>query len=235
MKWLLTNDDGIFAPGIVALFQAVETNQLCVIAPQSHQSGCSHQVTTSRPLLVQPAQEQQWANQTPGLVYSVNGTPVDCVRVGHHHFGQELGFVLSGINDGANLGADIYISGTVAAVREAALLGLPGIALSQYRRGRVPIRWDISILWTQKVLNDLMHRPLPCQSFWNVNFPHPEDVVGEPNLVYCPASRKPLPIQFRKEGEHLHYFGDYADRDREVGSDVDVCFSGNIAITQITL
>jgi 5'-nucleotidase len=235
MKWLLTNDDGVFAPGILALFQAVETDQLCVIAPQSHQSGCGHQVTTHRPLLMQPVQDQQWANQNSGLVYSVDGTPVDCVRVGHHHFSQELGFVLSGINDGANLGADIHISGTVAAVREAALLGLPGIALSQYRKGKVPIRWDIAILWTQRVLADLSHRTLPSHSFWNVNFPHPEDFVYEPELVFCPASRKPLPIQFRQEGEHLYYHGNYADRAREVGSDVDVCFSGNIAITQITL
>jgi 5'-nucleotidase len=239
MTWLLTNDDGVFAPGIFALFQAVQTEhlpeELLVIAPQTHQSGCSHQVTTTRPLRVQPIQDQQWSNQTSGVVYAVDGTPADCVRVGHHHVNQSLRFILSGINDGANLGADIYISGTVAAVREAALLGLPGIALSQYRSGKVPIQWDIAIQWTIRVLAELMHHSLPAHSFWNVNFPHPGDVIGEPALVFCPASRKPLPIQFRKEGEHLQYYGNYAERDREAGSDVEVCLNGNIAITQVSL
>lgn len=235
MTWLLTNDDGVFAPGLFALFQALETDQCLVIAPQYHQSGCGHQVTTTRPLMVQPIQDQQWSSPTPGMVYSVDGTPVDCVRVSYHHFSQSLSYVLSGINDGANLGADIYTSGTVAAVREAALFGLPGIALSQYRRGKIPIQWDITLQWTIRVLAELMHCPLPSHSFWNVNFPYPGDVVGEPELVFCPASRKPLPIQFVKEGEYLHYYGNYADRDREPGSDVEVCFSGNIAITQVNL
>jgi 5'-nucleotidase len=234
MTWLLTNDDGVFAPGIFSLFKAVEHDRLVVVAPHAPQSGCSHQVTTAQPLLLQSVQDGQWSD-TQHRIYAVLGTPVDCVRVGVHHLQDDLSFVLSGINNGANLGADIYISGTVAAVREAALLGLPGIALSQYRVGATPIRWDVASRWTLRVLDELMHRPLQPCSFWNVNFPHPEMTVNEPEIILCPASRKPLPAAFRQEGQHLHYSGNYAERDREPGSDVDVCFSGHIAVTQITL
>jgi 5'-nucleotidase len=234
MTWLLTNDDGVFAPGIFSLFESVNCDRLLVVAPHAPQSGCGHQVTTTHPLLLQSVQDRQWSN-THHRIYAVHGTPVDCVRVGFHHLRDDLSFVLSGINDGANLGADIYISGTVAAVREAALLGLPGVALSQYRVGATPIRWDVTIQWTIRVLEDLKYRPLQPFSFWNVNFPHPETAVDEPEIILCPVSRKPLPAAFRQDGQHLHYSGHYADRDREPGSDVDVCFRGHIALTQITL
>ena len=128
----LTNDDGIDAPGIQALYQALLTLEVSaagtsigVVAPDQHLSGCSHQLNRGGgPISVEQRAEQR---------YAIGGTPADCARVAHHLYPQ-LGWVLSGINDGGNLGADIYVSGTVAAAREATLLRIPAIAIEMVNR-----------------------------------------------------------------------------------------------------
>src|SRR5262245_38460098 len=110
MKLLLTNDDGIDAPGIQALVQAAQAlGEPVVVAPMQAHSGCSHRVTTEEPIRVQ---------QRSPSSYAVEGTPADCVRLALHSIAPETTWVLSGINAGGNLGADVHISGTVAAVRE---------------------------------------------------------------------------------------------------------------------
>src|SRR5262245_42279778 len=126
MKLLLTNDDGIDAPGLEALLGAAAAlGEAVVVAPDEHLSGCSHRVTTGRPIRVERRGEGR---------HAVCGTPADCVRVGLHGLAPEARWVLAGINEGGNLGADVHHSGTVAAVREAVLHGVPGIALSHYHR-----------------------------------------------------------------------------------------------------
>src|SRR5262245_11374774 len=126
MKFLLTNDDGIDAPGLRALQQAaVALGESVLVAPRDHQSGCSHRVTTGTGIRLE--------ERAPGE-FALDGTPADCVRVGLHLLTRDATWVLSGINQGGNLGADVHVSGTVAAVREAALHGLPGVALSQYHK-----------------------------------------------------------------------------------------------------
>jgi 5'-nucleotidase len=143
--------------------------------------------------------------------------------------------VLSGVNAGANLGADCYISGTVAAVREAALHGITGIAFSQYRNGDRPINWHQVSHYTQCVLETLLPLSLKPGCFWNVNFPHLEETDPDPEIVFCEPSQRPLPVSFRVEGDLLHYQGNYSQRDRELGSDVDVCLGGRIAVTRLSL
>ena len=125
MKLLITNDDGFSAPGIQLLANvAAEFGQVTVVAPACQQSGISHRITFENPLnLVEKGTN----------AYSVDGTPADCVRVALSLWEGEFDCVLSGINDGANLGVDIYYSGTVAAAREATFFGLRSIAFSQYR------------------------------------------------------------------------------------------------------
>ena len=113
MAFLLTNDDGIDAPGIEALWQVVEGDGT-IVAPQQQHSGCGHTVTVNAPIAVAQRSPQH---------YAVGGTPADCVRLGLQHLYPKAQLVLSGINAGGNLGTDVYMSGTVAAVREAALLG----------------------------------------------------------------------------------------------------------------
>ena len=184
MKLLLTNDDGIDAPGLQALLAAARRlGEPVVVAPHEHLSGCSHRVTTGGPFRVhaRPAG------------YAVEGTPADCVRVALHDVAPDAKFVLSGINEGGNLGADVYHSGTVAAVREAVLHGWPGVALSQYHRRGAAVDWGRSASWAAALLNDLLGRPWKPGLFYNVNLPHLEPGAPDPEVIFCPLDPAPLP------------------------------------------
>ena len=225
MTLILTNDDGIDAPGIRALQKAVNGNAI-IVAPKDHLSGCGHQVTTTRAIHVERRSEN---------AYAVGGTPADCTRLAITHLCQNVKWVLSGINAGGNMGVDVYISGTVAAVREAAMHGIPGIAVSHYRQGKLNVDWDTAARWTAKVLDDLFNKPLEPGSFWNVNLPHLLPGEPDPEIVFCEACTQPLPVNYRIEGDEYYYHGEYAKRQRTPGSDVDVCFSGKIAVTQLKL
>ncbi len=224
MRFLLTNDDGVSAPGLAALEAAARNFGDClVVAPESQLSGCSHQATCGAPLTL---------TELGPARYMLNGTPADCVRVALAHLRHPVDFVLSGVNAGGNLGADVYLSGTVAAVREAALLGKPGVSLSQYRRGR-EFNWRRVTDWTEIILQRLLENRPASASFWNVNFPELDDEEAFPEVVFCPLDPHPLPVMFREEGGQLHYTGDYHGRTRMDGRDVDTCFSGRIAVTEI--
>lgn len=226
MTLILTNDDGIDAPGIRALLKAVEGQKVIVAAPVDHLSGCGHQVTTTKAINVQQRSEGE---------YAIAGTPADCTRLALSHLCQNPQFVLSGINAGGNMGADVYISGTVAAVREAAFHGVPGIAVSRYLKGKKNVDWDTAARWTAKVLADLLHRSIEVGTYWNVNLPHLEPGDPDPEIVFCQPSTQPLPVNYRIEGNNYYYVGEYAQRDRRSGTDVDVCFAGKIAVTQLRL
>ena len=225
MTLILTNDDGIDAPGIRALQKAVNGKGI-IIAPKDHLSGCGHQVTTTRPIHV---------DRRSNTEYAVGSTPADCVRLAFTHLCKNVKWVLSGINAGGNLGVDVYISGTVAAVREAAMHGIPGIAVSHYRKGKLNVDWDVAARWTAKVLDELFNYPLEAGSFWNVNLPHLLPGDPDPEMVFCNPCTQPLPVEYRVEGDRYYYMGEYAKRDRTPGSDVDVCFSGKIAVTRLKL
>src|SRR4051812_42378244 len=163
MKLLLTNDDGIEADGLRALLVAVSgLGEPVVVAPVDPQSGVSHAVTTDTRVRIDAG----------GGQFAVHGTPADCARVGLHRLCPDVGLVLSGINHGGNLGADVYYSGTVAAVREAVLHGWPGIALSHYRKRGTEFDWARACRWAARVLADLLAKPLAPGSFYNVNLPH---------------------------------------------------------------
>jgi 5'-nucleotidase len=130
MQILLTNDDGIGAPGLGALARELARwGRVVVIAPESARSGCSHQVNTAHPIRVR---------KLDGDRYATDGTPADCVRLGLSCLAPDANWVVAGINAGGNLGVDVYLSGTVAAVREGALFGKYAIAFSQYRRQGIP-------------------------------------------------------------------------------------------------
>jgi 5'-nucleotidase len=142
---------------------------------------------------------------------------------------------LAGINHGGNLGVDVHYSGTVAAVREAVLHGWPGIAVSQYRKRGEPVDWERAPSWIVPILRELMGRPRAQGTFWNINLPHLPPGAPMPEVVFCPLDLTPLPLSFRQESGLLHYNGDYHQRQRKPGADVDVCFSGRIAVTRLTL
>jgi 5'-nucleotidase len=240
MALLLTNDDGIDAPGIAALERIVTnpefaiahptiTAQIITAAPAQPHSGCGHQTTTHSPIRLEAKE--------PGR-YAIHGTPADCTRIAFSHLAPtlscELGWVLSGINAGGNMGVDAYISGTVAAVREGAFQGIPGIAISQYLQGRSPLNWARTQAWAAHVLNVLLQQPPEPGHFWNVNLPWPGDREDLPELVFCQPSRDPLPVNYAQDGDTFSYQGRYGDRPASPGTDVAVCFGGAIAITQLS-
>jgi outer membrane protein assembly factor BamB len=202
-----------------------DTEMACYELPGTAHSGCSHRVTTDGPFRVE--------RRPSGL--AVEGTPADCVRVALHDVVRGAAWVLSGINAGGNLGADVYISGTVAAVREAVLHGYPGVALSQYRKRGLEYDWSRAARWAALVLRDLTRRPWHPGLYWNVNLPHLEPGAPDPEVVFCPLDPAPLPLDFRRDGELWHYAGDYHNRRRRPGADVDVCFRGGIAVTALEL
>ena len=226
MTLILTNDDGIDAPGIRALLKAVEGQKVIVAAPVDHLSGCGHQVTTTKAINV---------HRRSVTEYAIAGTPADCTRIALSHLCPEAKFVLSGINAGGNMGADVYISGTVAAVREAAFHGVSGIAVSHYLKGKKNVDWDTAARWTKQVLADLMNRSPEVGTYWNINLPHLEPGDPDPEVVFCQPSTQPLPVNYRVEGDDYYYVGKYAQRDRTSGTDVDVCFAGKIAVTKLRL
>ncbi len=162
MNILLSNDDGFFAPGLEALFQALkEKHQVIVVAPDRNCSGASNSLTLEVPIRVKPVDTD---------IYSVTGTPTDCVHVGTYHVMQQRpDIVIAGINSGANLGDDVLYSGTVAAAMEGRSLGFPAIAVSL--AGQELKHFHTAAHVVKKVLDRLMNHPLPNNKILNINVP----------------------------------------------------------------
>ncbi len=236
MKILLTNDDGIAAPGLASLLQAVAHMGSCiVVAPQEVQSGASHAMSDRTPLRV-------LSHPLPGAVsaHAVEGKPADCARLGLCHYAPDCDWVLSGINAGGNLGVDAYYSGTVGAAREAAILGRPAIAISQYIRDAEDLDWPRAAAWTLAVVRQIMERPVQPGVFWNINLPHPEAGAPPPRIVVAPLAVDPHVLSYHHDDNStavsvFHYRGRYQDRPRPQGSDVDVVFGGDICVTPVQL
>jgi 5'-nucleotidase len=228
MKFLISNDDGIEAPGLAALDASARAlGETVVVAPALPQSGMSHVVTWDGGVHLEKRGEGR---------YAVHGTPADCARLGLLRAASDVQWVLSGINHGGNLGADVYYSGTVAAVREGVLHGWPGIAFSQYLRDDVSPDWERASRWASRVLEMLLPRPVFPGQFYNVNFPALTSGAEEPAIEFAPLDPNPLPLSYRhEENDRHHYDGIYASRPRTAGADVDVCFGGRISVTEIRL
>jgi 5'-nucleotidase len=163
MRILVTNDDGVYSPGIAALAQvASRFGEVRVVAPDVEMSSASHSITASRPVAVK-------RTPLPGIeAYRVNGTPGDCVLLGTTLW-DEVDLVLSGINIGTNLGNAMWHSGTLAGAKQAALLGLRGIALSAPATDREQPDFELLKPWAATVLEALLDAPHLC--LVNVNFP----------------------------------------------------------------
>src|SRR3954471_1301370 len=178
MKSLLSNDDGIDASGLQAMFAAAQAlGDLVVVAPAGPQSGVSHTVTWEGAVRI----ESRDANR-----FAVHGTPADCTRLALLRLAPDAKWVLSGINHGGNLGADVHYSGTVAAVREAVLHGWPGIAFSHYRKEGLQFDWVRVTPWVERVLTQLLEQRPETGTFYNVNLPHLASGEPDPELVFCP-------------------------------------------------
>ena len=233
MLVLLTNDDGIDAPGLAAAARAVRELgwDSVTVAPDVEKSMCGHRVTTHSPLVVERRDEGRFAAQ---------GTPADCVRLALFALDLKPDLVVSGINAGGNLGQDIVISGTVAAAREAAYHGVPSISLSHYIKRGHPVNWERTATWAAEVLRELQGAERSPRSFWNVNFPHlPEGFDDLPPRVRCEPCKSPLNVSYTRleAGDWLtfDYNASYADRPRDPDSDVKACFANQVAVSLLSI
>ncbi|HEX9024421.1 MAG TPA: 5'/3'-nucleotidase SurE [Geobacteraceae bacterium] len=231
MHIMVTNDDGIHAPGILALSQALGAlGEVTVVAPDRERSAAGHSLTLHSPLRV--------FELRPGF-FAVDGTPTDCVNMGIHSllpFRPEL--VVSGINHGPNLGDDITYSGTVAAAMEATLMGIPAIAVSL--AGRDPDgHFAAAAAVSLRVARLVMDRGLPPDTLLNVNVPDcPSEMMGPP-LVTRQGKRSfvgKIVDKVDPRGRKYFWIGSEEPTfDDEVGTDFHAIHRGHVSITPLHL
>ena len=204
------------------------THQVTIVAPDREYSGCGHQVTNHAAIRVESLGQR---------CFKVYGTPADCARVALTKLATDADWLLSGINDGGNMGVDLYMSGTVAAAREATWLGVPAIAFSQYSDRNRDRDWPKSTRMSERVWEYLHQGRTPSSAppdhFWNVNLPD-VDTAAE-KLEICETFTEPLHlgVDFSQDSGQYRFQSDYRNRPRTEGSDVSVCFGGHVAITRI--
>ncbi len=232
---LLSNDDGIHAPGIKTLEEALkgQVGELWVVAPETEQSATSHSLTLRRPLRIRHLTENR---------YAVDGTPTDAVLLGIREVMKDNppDLVISGINRGGNLGEDVTYSGTVAAAMEGALLGVPSVALSQVADDRNNVKWATARKWTVKVLKALLKETWPAGTLINVNFP---DVMANKvaGIELCRQGRRKIGGAFSRgvdpRGEPYYWIGVQRDEDRfRKGTDLYAVYQKDmIAVTPLSL
>jgi 5'-nucleotidase len=186
MRILLTNDDGLEAPGIAAMALALaEIHEVMVVAPSRERSGASHALTMLEPIRVHERGVQRWA---------VDGTPVDCVYLGLHKLcDQHPDLVVSGINKGANLGDDVLYSGTVGAAREAALNNIPSLAVSLDTQSWPDVgsifHFEAAAALAMKTIASMIADPLPEGTFLNLNVPN-RPLIDIPGVEVCGLGRR---------------------------------------------
>ena len=168
MLILLTNDDGIRHPGLVAMYRELTSlGEVYVVAPETVQSATGHGITITTPLLTDRVNVE---DTFTGI--AVDGRPADCVKLAVSQLlPQQPDLVISGINSGANVGINVLYSGTVAAAIEAAFLGLPSIALSLYLRKEIETDYKRAAAWSRKVIERILAAGLKGGQCASVNLP----------------------------------------------------------------
>ena len=229
MRILISNDDGYLAPGINALAEALASiAEIIVVAPDSNRSGASNSLSLDRPLSV--------ARAANGF-YFVNGTPTDCVHIALTGMGDALpDLVVSGINNGQNMGDDTLYSGTVAAATEAYLFGIPAIAFSQVHHG-----WE-HLDAAARVARDVVLRKfemLPSPYLLNVNIPNlPYEAIGPltPTRLGRRHQAEPVIRSQDPRGREIFWIGaPGACRDASEGTDFHATANGMVSITPLQI
>jgi 5'-nucleotidase len=240
MRVLLTNDDGISAPGLQAARRALrelDGVELDVIAPDSNRSATARSITTRSPLTVE---EVEFGDGDRG--FATGGTPVDCVRFADLGLGGERpDLIVAGINHGANLGDDITYSGTVAAALEGIVLGIPAVALSQQSSGGgmgyVSGRFDFGVAapFAAQLVRRLIEEPMPPETLVNVNFPAGEASGVEVTKLGKRLYDDELKLVSEDEQGRRHYeiYGFEPSYRDEAGTDLNAVAQGRISVTPI--
>ena len=238
MNIVLTNDDGFEAPGLCAAYDALQgLGEVHVVAPKVERSACSHTITLRRPIRVERHKHDKF-----GTVFAVDGAPADCVRLAVAALVEHpIGLVVSGINRGANAGVDTFYSGTVAGAREAAILGIRAIAVSQAIRTGIDPDWPAATDITSLLLQELLTEELDGPGFWSVNLPAPIPPDAKDHIHRVPVAAHPMPMTFDRtdsdDGRVMEfgYGASYWLREVSGPSDYSVIRDGGIAVTAIPL
>ena len=240
MRILITNDDGIHAPGIEVLERIARTlsDDVWVVAPEDEQSGASHSLTLAMPIRVKQFGERRFA---------VKGTPTDSVMMGVSHVLKDKApdLVLSGINRGANLADDVTYSGTVAGAMEGTQLGIPSIALSQtfgmgaaYEGGIPKLRWDTAEKHAPGLIRELFEAGWHKDVLLSINFPDcaPDEVKGTELTSQGKRDQSLLKIDERMDARGNPYYWLGFDRrlsNPPEGTDLRAIYEGRISVTPL--
>ena len=230
MRILVSNDDGVLAPGIRALAAELATiADIEVMAPDRNRSGASNSLTLTRPLRVKHLDDG---------FYSIEGTPTDCVHLALTGFFDPVAdMVVSGINDGANLGDDILYSGTVAAAMEGRNLGLPAIAVSMV--GESIQHYETAAAITKQLVLKLRTNPLPSQTILNVNVPDVplHEIKGmEVTRLGTRHAAEPIVKEMDPRGRPIYWVGPPgAAADAGPGTDFYAVRQGCVSLTPLHL
>jgi len=234
MRVLLTNDDGIFAPGMMTLREhAASLGDVCVVAPAEQQSGSSHSLNLYRPIQVKEARRDGKL-----IGHMVRGTPVDCVKLAVGVLmDRKPDVLISGINDRANFGISVLYSGTVAAAVEGALMGIHSIAISVAEAGEADL--DYAAELACDLAREAMAHPRPKPVLLNVNVPAlPRDEIK--GVKWIRHNVAPYTERFRRvagESDWKHYeiHGVTGPREQFPGDDVAALIDGYVTITPLRI
>jgi len=229
MKILISNDDGYLAPGIIALADALSAiAEITVVAPDSNRSGSSNSLTLDRPL---------WVERAGNGFYYLNGTPSDCVHVALTGLLPDRpDLIVSGINQGQNMGDDTLYSGTVAAATEGFLFGIPAIAFSQLHKG-----WE-HLDSAARIAREVVERQFDAIAkpyLLNVNIPN----LPYPELKSCVATRlgkrhtsEPVYKMRDPHGKDIYWIGPPGGvKDAGDGTDFHATANGHVSITPLQI
>jgi 5'-nucleotidase len=229
MKILVTNDDGIYAPGLQYLSDAMKAiGEIAVVAPDRNRSGSSSALTLDRPLR---------ATEIAPNRYSVQGTPTDCVHLATTGlFVDPPRLVISGINAGSNLGDDVFYSGTVAAAIEGRVMGFPAIAISLAGKHE---HFDTAAIVAQKIVKKLITNPFPSDTILNINVPDLpiNEIRGyEVTRLGTRHAAEPVIRQMDPRGNLVYWIGlPGLEQDAGPGTDFHAIHSNIVSITPLQL
>lgn len=230
MNILVSNDDGVFAPGLEALYQELcKLGKVTVVAPDRNHSGASSSLT-----LINPLRVQQHANG----FYSVNGTPTDCVHLAISQLMDETpDIVVAGVNHGANLGDDTFYSGTVAAAAEGRHLGLPAVAMSLASHEDTNLVCAAKV--AKQVVENLIAHPIPSDQILNVNVPDISFEQLQGFKVTRLGSRHKAELMQKQQdpwGRDIYWYGKLGQElDATQGTDFHAINSNKVSITPLKI
>ena len=243
-RLLLTNDDGIRAPGIVALHKALGgLGEIVTVAPLTVQSAASHGITYSRPMTADPVR----VNETMEGI-AIDGRPADCTKVALKEIfperfgdGAKPDLTISGLNMGANVGINVIYSGTVAAAVESAFLGVPAIAVSLHLGPGAEPDYDRAAFFARTTIDRVLEQPLSPHDVININIPRTESAVMEmPQIKVVEMNVAPEVGRYLKRESpagRVYYWADGTGLNfshSAEGSDVEALFQKHITVTPLS-